>query len=58
MGRDLVEIASLLIGVAVIALLVGHAQQTSMVINSGAGAFNNLLRTVTLQNSGFGNLNF
>ena len=51
MGRDLVEIATLFIGVAVIALIIGNASKTKTVINSGAGAFNELLKTVTLQNS-------
>lgn len=58
MGRDLMEIATLFIGVAVIALIIGNASKTVSVINSGAGAFNELLKTVTLQNSmgisGFG----
>lgn len=54
MGKNLTEIAALLIGVATIALLVGNYKGTTAVINSGAGAFNELLRTVTLQNSGFG----
>lgn len=53
MGRDLTQIAALLIGVAVIALIVGRADQSSKVIATAAGGFNDLLRTVTLQN-GFG----
>lgn len=53
-GRDLVEIASLLIGVALVALLVSRASGTAQVINSAAGGFNSLLRTVTLQGSGIG----
>ena len=51
MGKDLVEIATLFIGVAVIALIIGNASKTATVIQSGAGAFNELLKTVTLQNS-------
>lgn len=54
MGRDFVEIASLLIGVALVALLVSRASQTSQIINSATAGFNNLLKTVTLQGSGFG----
>lgn len=54
MGRDFVEIASLLIGVALVALLVSRASQTSQVIAAATGGFNSLLRTVTLQGSGFG----
>lgn len=62
MGRDLTEIAALFIGVAVIALIIGNASKTTQVINSGAGAFNELLKTVTLQSSlgglsGFGGYN-
>lgn len=56
MGKDLVEIATLFIGVAVIALIIGNASKTSTVIQSGAGAFNELLKTVTLQNSFGGSL--
>lgn len=58
-GKDLTEIAGLLIGVALIALLVGNAGGTSTLIGTGAGAFNQLLQTVTLQNGvtgGLGNL--
>ena len=50
MGRELTEIAALLIGVSVITLLVGHAQGTVSIINAGTSGFNGLLRTVTLQN--------
>ena len=51
MGRDLTEIAMALIGVSVIALLVGHSSDTVKVINSGTSGFAGLLRTVTLQNN-------
>lgn len=54
MGRDFVEIASLLIGVALVALLVSRASQTSQVITAATGGFNTLLRTVTLQGGGLG----
>lgn len=54
MGRDFVEIASLLIGVALVALLVSRASQTAQLISSATGGFNQLLRTVTLQGGGFG----
>lgn len=52
MGKDLTEIAMALIGVATIALLVGHSKDTARVIEAGTSGFNGLLRTVTLQNSG------
>lgn len=54
MGRDLVEIAALLIGVALVALLVSRASGTSQVIGAATSGFNTLLQTVTLQGSGFG----
>lgn len=50
MGRELTEIATALIGVALIALLVGHASGTKTIIDSATSGFNGLLRTVTLQN--------
>jgi len=53
MGKQIVEIAALLIGVALVALIIGQADKTAKVITSAGGTFNNLLRTVTLQN-GFG----
>lgn len=52
-GRDITEIASLLVGVALVALLVSQAQGTARVIDSATTGFANLLRTVTLQ-GGFG----
>lgn len=52
MGEKLTEIAVLLIGVAMVALLVGRSQGTAQVIQAGTMGFNELLRTVTLQNGG------
>lgn len=54
MGRDLFELASLFIGVAVIALLVGHSKQTVEVASGVSSAFGGLLRLITLQNN-YGN---
>ena len=54
-GKDLTYLAGLLIGVALIALLVGHAGQTVGLIRAGTSGFNSLLQTVTLQN-GIGGL--
>jgi hypothetical protein len=51
--RGLLEIATLIIGVALIALLVNPRANTVAVVRAGGGAFNDLLRTVTLQ-TGFG----
>lgn len=54
MGRELTELAALLIGVSVITLLVGRSKDTVRIIEAGTAGFNGLLRTVTLQN-GYGN---
>lgn len=50
MGRDLTEIAGLLIGVALVALLVGHSSDTVKIISAGTSGFGGLLKIVTLQN--------
>lgn len=44
------EIAALLIGVATLALLVGNSKGTAEVVKTTGSTFNDLLRTVTLQN--------
>lgn len=46
LGTDLTEIAVLLIGVAGVALLIGHYQGTVAVIQAGTTGFNTLLNTV------------
>ena len=51
--QDIVEIAALLIGVATIALLINRYEGTVAVIQAGTSGFDQLLRTVTLQNSGY-----
>lgn len=48
-GKDLFGIASLFIGVAFAALLIGHAEGTSSVVRAVGGTFNDLLKTVELQ---------
>ena len=50
-GRNLVEIAALLIGVALIALLLNKSSGTVEIIKAGTKGFNSLLQTVTLQNN-------
>jgi len=50
---DVFGIASALIGVALIALLVGNASKTVQVVNASAQGFNTLLQTVELS-SGLG----
>jgi hypothetical protein len=48
---DIFGIASALIGVALIALLVGNASKTVQVVNAASTGFNTLLQTVELNNS-------
>ena len=50
-GRELGEVAALLIGVALIALILNRSGGTVDIINAGTRGFNELLRTVTLQGS-------
>lgn len=50
-GTGLMEIASALLAIALIALLINKADNTSKLISTGTSAFDELLRTVTLQNS-------
>ena len=53
--KGVFEIATLLIGVATLALLINRSSDTAKVVQSTGGVFNTLLETVTLQNSrGFG----
>lgn len=54
MGKEIFEIAALLIGVAMMALLIGHPAATVQVAGGVANAFNGLLQTVELAGgSGF-----
>jgi hypothetical protein len=53
-GKEISHIAFALIGVATIALLISHSEDTVKVAQGTADAFGGLLRTVTLQN-GYGN---
>jgi hypothetical protein len=46
-GRDLVEIASLLIAVALVSMLVRNAQGTTQIIQTGGNVFSTLLQTAT-----------
>jgi len=46
MGKDLTDIAVLLVGVALVALLVLNAGGTSAIIDTGTSGFANLLSTV------------
>jgi hypothetical protein len=56
-GRGLTEIAGMLIGVALIALLVNKSSGTVDIINAGGRNFANLLGIVTLQNQYGNNFN-
>ena len=49
LGADLFGIASALIGVALVALLVGNASKTTQLVQTSGNTFNELLQTVTLQ---------
>jgi len=51
-GRGLLEIAAGLMGIALIALILNRARDAGSLVQTAGGTFNNLLRTVTLQNSG------
>lgn len=51
-GQGLMEIASALLAIALIALLLNRSKDASQLVTSSAGAFDSLLRTVTMQNSG------
>ncbi len=51
-SKDLVEILTMFIAVAALALLVSHASGTSEVIGSGASGFDELLSTVENPGSG------
>jgi uncharacterized protein YoxC len=53
LGSGILEIAMALIGVALLALLVGNSSKTTAIISQAGNTFNDLLKTVTLQN-GFG----
>lgn len=46
LGADLTEIAVLFIGVATLALVIGHASNTATVVQSVTSGFNSLLNTV------------
>jgi hypothetical protein len=56
MGRELFEIATALIGVALVALLVSHYSGTVSIIQAGTSGFAGLLSTVENPESsgGFG----
>jgi hypothetical protein len=51
-GRDITEIVALIIGVALVGLIIGHAGGTATVLTAGSSALNNLLKTATLQGGG------
>lgn len=53
-GRNLTEIAGMLIGVALVALLVSQSQGTTAIIKATGQTFAGLLGVVTLQNN-YGN---
>lgn len=50
-GKDITSIVTLLIGVALVALLVGHAAGTGSLIAASTSGLNELLGTVELENT-------
>lgn len=52
LGSGILEIAMALIGLALLALLVGRSSDTVKIVSAAGNTFNNLLNTVTLQNGG------
>jgi uncharacterized protein YoxC len=57
LGSGLLEIAMALVGIALIALLVGNSSKTVQVIQGASNSLDQLLRTVSL-NGGSGVSNF
>lgn len=55
MGKDLFELAALLVGVAFAALLIGHSGGTAQVVGAVSSGFGNLLSTVELAGGYGGN---
>jgi hypothetical protein len=51
-GAGLMEIAAGLMAIALIALLLNKSSDASQLITSSASAFDNLLKTVSMQNGG------
>ena len=49
MGKSIFEIASLIIGVAIVTLILNPKSKTVEVIQSGGNVFNSILKTITLQ---------
>ena len=48
------ELLTFIAGIAILTLLIGNAGKTATVIDSASTAFNNLLRTITLQGGSLG----
>lgn len=51
LGSGLLEIAMALLGIALLALLVGNASKTNSIISQAGNTFGSLIGLVTLQNS-------
>lgn len=54
MGQEITQVALTLAGIALVALLVGHADDTVKIIKGAGETYGGLLNIVTLQ-SGFTN---
>lgn len=50
-AKDITGIVTLLIGVSLVALLVGHAQGTTQIVQGAGQTLNSLLNTVELTGS-------
>ena len=51
-GEGILKIAFALMSIAILALLIGRAKETTQIVSSISTNFNDLLRTVTLQDQG------
>jgi hypothetical protein len=50
--RELLEVVSMIVGLATLGLIITRSTNTAQVINAGGNAFSQLLATATFQNSG------
>lgn len=47
-SRPLLEVAGLIVGLALVGLILSRAQETSQVVTSAASAFGNLINVATM----------
>lgn len=62
MGRDLIEgivsIAIAVVGIALVAVIVGHGSQTASVLSSAGGALSSVLKAAEFPATGSSGLSF